>query len=353
MRGALAVAILALLTACAAEPKIAPTLVPKASATVWPAKPETPRYAYAGTLTGENDFRPSRNEVRKGPGERFIEFLAGVLLGDPAPVELRRPVSGYTDEQGRVFVADGGQQAVMVFDPVAKEFRRWPYAADDADFLAPVAIAPDGEGGIYVSDSALGALVHVAADGRPLGMIGADALERPTGLARDPRSGRLYVTDTARHRIVVLAPDGELIDVIGGRGKEAGKFNFPTHLAIAGNELYVADTLNFRIQIFNLTGDGRLSFGRVGLHVGDMARPKGVAVGRDGRIYVVESYFDHLLVFDHDGRLLLPIGGTGLGEGEFFLPSGVWTDHAGLVYVADMFNGRIAVFKELTEGTDG
>jgi DNA-binding beta-propeller fold protein YncE len=115
-----------------------------------------------------------------------------------------------------------------------------------------------------------------------------------------------------------------------------------------GEELLVADTLNFRVQVFDRGRDGRLAFGSIGLFVGDMTRPKGVAVGGDGRIYVVESYYDHLLIFDQDGRLLLPIGGTGSEVGRFYLPSGVWTDDLGRVYVADMFNGRIVVFKELT-----
>ena len=83
-----------------------------------------------------------------------------------------------------------------------------------------------------------------------------------------------------------------------------------------------------------------------------MARPKGVAVGADGRVYVVESYYDHLLVFDPEGRFLMPIGGTGTDEGQFYLPAGVWTDSTGRVYVADMFNGRVAVFKELTQGNN-
>ena len=95
-----------------------------------------------------------------------------------------------------------------------------------------------------------------------------------------------------------------------------------------------------------------MRLGRIGLFVGNMTRPKGIAVGGGGRIYVVESYYDHLLVFDREGRLLMPIGGTGADAGYFFLPSGVWTDPAGRVYVADMYNGRVTVLMELT-GLDG
>jgi DNA-binding beta-propeller fold protein YncE len=95
-----------------------------------------------------------------------------------------------------------------------------------------------------------------------------------------------------------------------------------------------------------------MTFGKAGLFVGQFARPKGVAIGGDGRIYVVESRHDHLLVFDAKGQLLLPIAGRGT-IGSFHLPAGVWTDSQQNVYVADMFNGRVVVFKELTKVSEG
>lgn len=352
-RLALLLAVGLALAGCAEKPRVAPKLEPPSGAASWPLPPEQPRYAYAGTLTGENDFRPKGDEVKKTTGQRIVEIITGFIFGDAIPVELQRPVSGMTDAQGRVYVADAGQQAVMVFDMQAKQFKRWAFAADDADFKSPVAVVSDGSGGIWVTDSLLGAIVHLDGTGKPLGMIGKEFLGRPTGLARDVATGLLYVTDTQRHQVLIVSPQGELLDTIGHRGNGIGEFNFPTHLTIAGDDLYVADSLNFRVQVFTLKGDGKLSFGRVGLNVGDMARPKGVGVGADGRIYVVESYYDHLLIFNPLGELLLAIGGTGLGEGQFYLPAGVWTDGRGRVYVADMFNGRVAVFQELTRGLDG
>jgi len=92
-------------------------------------------------------------------------------------------------------------------------------------------------------------------------------------------------------------------------------------------------------------------FGRRGIFVGDMPRPKGVAVDKDGNIYVVESYYDHLLVFNAKGELLLPIGGSGSGIGQFYLPAGICTDEQGRVYVVDGFNGRVVVLEVLGEGT--
>ena len=62
-RIATALAMLSLV-ACAEVPKVAPTLKPVANGAVWPSPPQTARYAYAGTLTGENDFRPKGDEIK-------------------------------------------------------------------------------------------------------------------------------------------------------------------------------------------------------------------------------------------------------------------------------------------------
>jgi DNA-binding beta-propeller fold protein YncE len=91
-------------------------------------------------------------------------------------------------------------------------------------------------------------------------------------------------------------------------------------------------------------------FGAPGLYVGNLVRPKGVAVDNEGHVYVIESYFDHLLVFSRSGEYLLPIGGTGQETGRFFLPAGVWVDARNRVFVADMFNGRVMVFQFLGGG---
>jgi len=333
---------------CALQPRTAaPVLEPEAAGPVWPGPPDEPRYALAGVLVGERNFRPP-GEDEADTVRSVLGWIAGLLVGERTYLELQRPVSGMTDARGWIYVVDAGHKAVVVFDMTEHRLRLWNLAAEGRPFESPIAIAPDGRGGFLVTDAELGEVFRLDSDGRPIGRFGKDILGRPTGIARDGETGAIYVADTSAHDIKIFDDEGVIVDVLGGRGTEPGLFNAPTHLLFRGGALYVADTLNFRVQVFDRGGDGRLTFGSLGLFVGNMTRPKGVAVGGDDRIYVVESYYDHLLVFDRDGRLLLPIGGTGAEVGRFYLPSGVWTDSSGRVYVADMFNGRVVVFKELT-----
>lgn len=337
---------LAVATGCETEPPdMAGLLEPKAGAKIWPPEPERPRFVYVGTLVGEADF--ARNQKSSDGFRKALKWIAGLVVGDAHRLELRRPVSGMTDDDSRVYVVDTGHRAIMVFDMPRGRLLKWDVAARGTSFVSPVGIAGDGRGGVLVTDSELGEVFNLDAGGNPIGRWGKGILVRPTGIARDPHTRRVYVADTRANDIKVFDDEGTLVDLLGSSGTGRGAFNTPTYLAFRGGELYVTDTLNFRVQIFDTAGDERMAFGRVGLYVGNMTRPKGIAIGGEGRIYVVESYFDYLLIYDQDGQLLLPIGGTGQGIGQFYLPSGVWTDNSGRVFIADMFNGRVVILKEL------
>jgi DNA-binding beta-propeller fold protein YncE len=319
---------------------------PEGKRPMWPAAPETPRYLYAGQLLGEQNFRPA-GEAASG-FRRLLQAIAGIVAGDRAPVVLQRPQAGVADEQGRVYVTDASRQAVFVFDERAGELAIWDKADGLTGFVAPVGIALGPAHEILVADAELGIVARLDARGETLAPIGRGVLKRPTGLAVDPIGGRVYVADTYAHDVKVFDLDGKLLATLGRRGSAEGEFNYPTHLAFARGELYVTDTLNSRIQVFGTDGAGLArTFGARGLYVGNLVRPKGVAVDTEGNVYVVESYHDHLLVFDREGAFLMAIGGVGQDAGRFYLPAGVWVDARNRVFVADMFNGRVAVFQFL------
>jgi DNA-binding beta-propeller fold protein YncE len=264
---------------------------------------------------------------------------------------LQRPAAVIGDERGRLYVSDASRQAVFVFDEKAGELQLWARASALLSFVAPSGIALAPGGGVFVADAELGFVARLDAGGEPVAALGRGVLKRPTGLAHDPASGLLYVADTMAHDVKVFDATGTLQRVIGQRGAGDGQFNFPTHLALARGELVVTDTLNSRIQVFS-AGAGRFvrSFGARGQVLGNLVRPKGVAVDGEANVYVVESYHDSLLVFSPRGEFLLPIGGTGSAAGRFYLPAGVWVDAANRVFVADMFNGRVVRFQFLGGG---
>ncbi len=354
MKALAALALLLLLTGCASSDIVRGRLhygladAPEGARLTWPPAPEVPRYAYAGTLVGEPNFRQEGDAP--SALARLGRWIAGLDGSSQPPRVLQRPGALIGDDAGRLYVADGSRQAVFVFDEKAGELQLWEQADALRRFVAPAGVAV-GAGRVFVSDAELGAVFVLGPDGTPLATWGAGRLQRPTGLARDPQRRQLYVADTYAHDIKVFDENGSLLRTLGRRGNGEGEFNFPSHLAWAQGELYVTDTMNHRVQVFDAEGKlRRPPLGQPGAVVGNFVRPKGVGVDGEGNVYVVESYHDSLLVFSHAGEFLLPIGGTGTATGRFYLPAGVWVDGRNRVHVADMFNGRIVLFQFLGGG---
>ena len=355
-RAALLLAGAGLIGCAASGPKVLHFGVdeaPEGGRMLWPQPPDIPRYLYAGELVGEGNFHSPADRSRGALGEA-LAWIAGLGSSNSAPVVLQRPQAGWVDPDGRILVADASRQAVLVFDPAGGALHVWEQADSARRFVNPVGIGRAIDGSVLVADAGLAVVLRLAPDGVPRGSFGRGLLKRPTGLAVDPVSGRVFVADTHGHDVKVFDRDGVLLATWGRRGEGLGEFNFPTHLTWAQGELYVTDTLNNRIQILDgVSGEARRSLGERGLTVGNLVRPKGVAVDSQRNVYVVESYYDHLLVFDRLGRFLMGFGGVGKGSGRFYLPSGVWIDSRDRVFIADTFNGRVAVFQFLGGGADG
>lgn len=333
---------------CAQTPQVLKYEVNPKTAKIWPQPPETPRYRYVGTLTGEDNFEKTKQRSFVQAVGGFFRWVVGLGSKGSNPRVLQRPQSGAVDEQGRILVTDISRREVMVFDPVNGKLDEWEMATAEQEFQSPVAIAIGDNGVSYVTDSELGLVTQLDAKGNPIKQFGQEVLKRPTGIARDPVQKRIYVADTHDHNIKIFSDDGDLVDIIGKWGSGVGEFNSPTHLAFARGNLIVTDTFNTRVQVLDQSGDFSYQFGQRGLYVGNLIRPKGVTTDSDGNIYVIESYADYLLVYNAKGEFLLPIGGTGAEIGQFYLPSGVWSDANDRIYIADMFNGRIVILQYLS-----
>lgn len=363
---ALAALAALLLSACAAPEAVRGRLTydlraeSDRGAVFWPAPPEKARYRYLGQLVGQPNFQSTGEDTRSVLSVVF-KTIVGLFEADES-LRLLRPQHGAVDEAGRVMVVDTGRNAVVVFDPngppedakkdakpgeASGQMLFWNFATLDTPFAGPVAMASLGGGEVAVSDAKLGLVARLDASGAPLAAFTSERLKRPTGLAFDAERGWLFVADTAAHDIKVFDRSGQLLNTFGAVGEQSGQFNAPTHLAFSDGKLYVTDTLNSRIQVFDADGRYLSTLGERGLYVGNLARPKGVALDSAGTIYVIESYFGYLLAYNQDGKLLLGISGSGLDKDKFLLPAGVWSDRHGRIFVADMFNGRVVVFQFL------
>lgn len=304
---------------------------------VWPLPPEPPRIKYLDAYCCSDHF-----------GGGGSASLLETLFGTGGRLRMSKPYGITTDKDGKIYVTDTGLGTVWVFDEKGKKVS----FLGAGQLRTPIGVAVDAKGRVFVSDARAQRVYAYNKEGKQVMALGGpkDEPGNPSGLAIDAATNRLYVANAKLHKIKVYEADnGKFLFDIGSRGSDQGQLNFPTNLSIRDGKLYVTDTGNFRIQLFDLDGKYLKHFGRVGDALGQFARPKGVDVDSEGHIYVTDAAFDNVQIFNEAGQLLLFVGSKGRDPGFFWLPSGLHIDLRDRIYVADQYNNRIQVFQYLNE----
>ena len=132
---------------------------------------------------------------------------------------------------------------------------------------------------------------------------GMNAANYVRGLAGDTNAGRGLEASTLEYSFEFLRKWGSL-------GIGDGQFRSPGGLAIDGaGNVYVVDSFNHRIQVFDPEGRFLRKWGREGQEDGQFSYPRGLAIDGAGNVYVVDVLSHRIQVFDPEGRFLRKWGG--------------------------------------------
>jgi DNA-binding beta-propeller fold protein YncE len=302
---------------------------------VWPPTPQKARIKFVQTIS-------SLKDVSSEPG--FLSRIFGWLFGsEEATRWLVQPVAVAVSKDGELYISDPGAKCIHVLDLKNKK-HHFISETKYGNLISPVGLAFSLDKKIFISDSERGEVIVLDEYGDALFRI-KNRLVRPTGITI--AAGKLYVIDTAQHKILVFDLNGNFLFEFGRRGSGQGEFNYPVHLTAFGSNLYGVDAMNYRIQIFDLDGKFISTFGDVGNAAGTFAHPKSASIDSDGNIYVTDALMDVFQIFNKDGKLLLVVGSKGIADGEFMSPSGITVDSSDNIYVADALNRRIQIFRYL------
>ncbi len=350
-------------------------------------------------------------------GKAGFEYATGTSLDYLSDVAV--------DNIGNIWVVDGSADHVAKFDAngnlVSELGQAWNRGADNGHFNDPIGIVFDSAGNVYVSDSGLWGdsgnhrvqvfdnngtyLTTIGQTGNP--GPGNNQFRRPRRMAI--YGNRLFVADAGNHRVQVFdistptAPTFvATLGVTENAGSDNGHFDFPEGVGVDANYLYVADSNNHRVQVFNrntlvyvatigagtrgqdnahfdhptdvvVDASGRIyvadawnkrvqqydssrnyrrTYGTAGdSYVTDgyhYNRPKGVAVGNDGGIHIIEERGHRLVKLNAAGIPQWTVGEPGQNGGDnshFFGPQDVAVDGSGRVYgVEGWGNHRVQIF---------
>lgn len=306
----------------------------------WPSPPAPARIAYVGSLRQADDLKPPK---------KILSSIGNFFVGRKPPQPLYGPRDVVCSRDGRyVWIADPGGRCLHRFDLVDRTYEKIT-TIDGQPVFTPVGVCLGPPGSILVCDSEAVAIHRLSiSNGASLGSLRLpEDVLRPTAAAYDPAHDELFVVDVSAHDVKVLGLDGSLRRLIGRRGNRAGEFNFPTAIAVLGDDIWVVDTGNNRVQRLTRLGQPVGIIGKAGDAPGDLALPRDLAFDSDGNLYVVDARFENVQVFDRAGRLLLFFGEEGHGPGEFWLPGGIHIDAQDRIWICDSYNGRVQVFDYL------
>ena len=126
-------------------------------------------------------------------------------------------------------------------------------------------------------------------------------------------------------------------------GEGDGNSIWPFGVAIdeERDRLYCSDEWANTISVFDSSGKFLEKWGKTGSGDGELLRPAGIAVEKNGNVIVVDSGNNRLQVFSPEGKFLGKCGGPCKEPGQFNQPWGITLDKDGNIYVADWKNHRI------------
>ncbi|MBA4376076.1 MAG: hypothetical protein C0401_07895 [Anaerolinea sp.] len=159
------------------------------------------------------------------------------------------------------------------------------------------------------------------------------------------------VVDPYEGKIISLVPD----QFFGSVGVENGQFTSPRGIAMGKDgTIYVADSRNHRIQRFSPDGKWLNSWGSFAsvdageAPGGTFNEPWGIAVGPDGSVYVADTWNYRIQKFTASGKYITMWGAPGTADSPttFWGPRGIVVDKSGHVFITDTGNNRVVIFDE-------
>jgi DNA-binding beta-propeller fold protein YncE len=263
------------------------------------------------------------------------------------------PTAVAIDTSGSVYLTESSNDRLLVFNT----------NGENTDILTgldkPKGVAVDTAGKLYIGNDIT---MNVSVYDTDLTFlyklgIGDGEVENPNAIAIDSL-GKIYVADRDEDVIKIYNPDGTYKTSFGGPDESVptpdGKFHSPSAIAIdeIWQEIIVSDLQvihgqfntieGARIQVFDMEGGFKRSFGEFGIEEGMISKPFGVAVDTVGRIYVSDARKHAVQVFDP--------GGTYLGvvfdlENQMRTPLGITMSNDSKLYIASLNTSSVEVFQ--------
>lgn len=270
-------------------------------------------------------------------------FVGNTIQTFSAQVDspLRLPTAVAVATNGTVYVADGVNDRVLVFDASGAEIGTIQEAGGVA-LQRPISVKIDATGRVWITDTGNHRLVVFSGD-----RVFQQQIEPPRGdaarevdltdIAFSTDGALLWAIDNDNHRILRWDFAAQKWTSSGQRGEALGQFQFPfMACAAATGDLVVTDVINARLQLLNAAGQTVAGIGAYGVEPGELYRPTGVALDQSGNVWVADSVTGVVQVFRQNGEFVAVLNDPDDKPLRFGSPMGLAIDGQGYLYVTEL-----------------
>ena len=309
----------------------------------WPPPPEEPKVEHIGVYYNSDDMKTGK-----------FAKLSKSITGGAWDAVTRQPTALVADGHGKVYVSDPVRKTIYLIDFVEEYMSEYIITG----IGQPFGIDIDSKGNLFVVDRTDGVVRVFSPKADEIYKFGKEILVDPIRIAVDEERERIYVSDRKTNQVKMFSLDGKFIKSIGhaqgARSQNDGEFNAPNGLAVdATGNLYVCDTLNARIQIFDLNGVFVRKFGSRGDSMTNFESPTEISLDSSGNMWIVDLRKGALLTYSNTSEptlLFATYGGSFTsGAYNFRGPLDIHIDKNNRIYVPDSLERRISVWQYLDE----
>ena len=274
--------------------------------------------------------------------------------------QFKEPTGITFNPTGELLVLDAGNSRVQQFTRAGKQTNEFGSAGSAPGQLAgPRSISFTGNNEAWIADTQNNRLEDISpTTGKSWAIVGNESsaeeqfyrirTAEPEGVAANNRD-EIWVADTGQNRLLGYhrAKTGHNYVFKRPTYTFEGGLNAPTALAFGAEEgiLYVADTGNNRIVELKAP-EGQTpaiirTFNSAGTGAGLLKEPRGIAVDREGHLWVSDTGNNRLVEYTAEGVPIRTVGSTGTKEGQLKEPRSIAVGPENGIWVVDSGNDRV------------
>jgi DNA-binding beta-propeller fold protein YncE/Flp pilus assembly protein TadD len=276
-------------------------------------------------------------------------YLYGFPVAKQDGVTKLKPTKISLSRSGDIMVSDPDKAVLQRYDRAGKLLKEYSMPNDGAAF--------DRYGYKFAINSKDGKIMEISESGEKIGTFGTrgkgkSEFKNLRDIAID-KSGNIYLCDEENKKVVVIKvttaysgprlPEADILDRFTVKGPTA-KFPYKVDVFAVTPEGSLVAWMPEAKEMALLENGTKKTLVKEGKLQGQVRSPKGILVGPKGLLYVADTGNDRIQIFNPDGTYNNMFGESGSGEGQFRAPSGVAINSIGNIYVADTKNKKIKAF---------